>query len=86
MRRCCLRSDKQFDGYIVNEEFELLDILTVLSFIMQVQNQNKLLGISDIQEDNNRVAEEIHQHLRQQDEKINEILELIGNEKIQKNG
>lgn len=63
-------------------EFELLDLLTVLSFIMQVQNQSKLFGISDIQEDNNRVAEEIHQHLRQQDEKINKILELIGNEKI----
>lgn len=66
----------------MNEEFELLDILTVLSFVMQVQNQSKLFGISDIQEDNNRVAEEIHQHLRQQDEKINKILELIGNEKI----
>lgn len=65
-----------------NTEFELLDLLTVLSFIMQVQNQSKLFGISDIQEDNNRVAEEIHQHLRQQDEKINKILELIGNEKI----
>ena len=63
-------------------EFELLDLLTVLSFIMQVQNQSKLFGISDIQKDNNRVAEEIHQHLRQQDEKINKILELIGNEKI----
>ena len=66
----------------MNEEFELLDLLTVLSFIMQVQNKSKLFGISDIQEDNNRVAEEIHQHLRQQDEKINKILELIGNEKI----
>lgn len=66
----------------MNEEFELLDLLTVLSFIMQVKNQSKLFGISDIQEDNNRVAEEIHQHLRQQDEKINKILELIGNEKI----
>lgn len=70
----------------MNEEFELLDLLTVLSFIMQVQNQSKLFGISDIQEDNNRVAEEIHQHLQQQDKKINKILELIGNEKIQKNG
>lgn len=66
----------------MNEELELLDLLTVLSFIMQVQNQSKLFGISDIQEDNNRVAEEIHQHLRHQDEKINKILELIGNEKI----
>ena len=66
----------------MNEEFELLDLLTVLSFIMQVKNQSKLFGISDIQKDNNRVAEEIHQHLRQQDEKINKILELIGNEKI----
>ena len=70
----------------MNKEFELLDLLTVLSFVMQVQNQSKLFSISDIQEDNNRIAEEIHQHLRQQDKKIKEILELIGNEKIQKNG
>lgn len=66
----------------MNEEFELLDLLTVLSFIMQVQNQSKLFGISDIQEDNNRIAEEIHQHLQQQDEKINEIWEVLHNGKI----
>lgn len=65
-----------------NNQLELLDILTVLSFVMQVQNQSKLFGISDIQEDNNRVAEDIHKHLQQQDAKINKILELLSNEEI----
>lgn len=64
-----------------NSQFEFLDIITVVSFIMQLQNQSKLFSLHDIQDDNNRISAEIHQHLQQQDEKINKILELMGNEK-----
>ena len=64
-----------------NNQFEFLDVITVVSFIMQLQNQSKLFSLHDIQDDNNRISAEIHQHLQQQDEKINKILELIDNEK-----
>lgn len=62
-------------------QFDVLDILTLLSFVMQLQNQSKLFGIHDVQEDNNRIAGEIHEHLRIQDEKINKILEVLNGEK-----
>lgn len=57
-----------------NQNFELLDILTIVSFFMQLQNQAKIVDLHDIQDDNNRIAQDIHAHLEQQDKKINRIM------------
>lgn len=57
-----------------NQNFELLDILTIVSFCMQLQNQTKIVDLHDIQDDNNRIAQDIHAHLEQQDKKINRIM------------
>ena len=59
------------------ESFEFLDLITVLSFIMQIQNQSKIFDLHDVQDDNARVAQEIHAHLKQQDKKIDKILEVL---------
>lgn len=59
---------------------EFLDILTVLSFVLQLQNQSKIFGLQEVQNDNNRVAQEIHKHLESQDEKIDRILEVLSHE------
>ena len=61
-----------------NSKFELLDILTIVSFIMQLQNQSKLFSLHDVKIDNEHVAEDIHRHLKMQDEKINKILDRLG--------
>lgn len=58
-------------------QLELLDVLTIISFCIQMQNQNKIFSIHDIQSDNDRVLDEIHQHLKIQDEKIDQILSLL---------
>lgn len=58
-------------------QLELLDILTIISFCIQMQNQNKIFSIHDIQSDNDRVLNDIHQHLRIQDDKIDQILSLL---------
>lgn len=58
-------------------QLELLDILTIISFCIQMQNQNKIFSIHDIQSDNDRVLDNIHQHLKIQDEKIDQILSLL---------
>ena len=60
--------------------FGFLDILTVLSFVLQLQNQSKIFGLQEVQNDNNRVAQEIHKHLESQDEKIDRILEVLAHE------
>lgn len=59
---------------------EFLDILTVLSFVLQLQNQSKIFGLQEVQNDNNRVAQELHKHLESQDEKIDRILEVLAHE------
>lgn len=64
-----------------NSQFEFLDIITIISFIMQLQNQSKLFSLRDIQNDNNRISAEIHKHLQEQDGKINKILEVLNNGK-----
>lgn len=58
-------------------QLELLDILTIISFCIQMQNQNKIFSIHDIQSDNDRVLDDIHQHLKIQDDKIDQILSLL---------
>ena len=58
-------------------QLELLDVLTIISFCIQMQNQNKIFSIHDIQSDNDRVLDDIHQHLKIQDEKIDQILSLL---------
>lgn len=72
----CNASDMQQD----EQWLEFLDILTVLSFVLQLQNQSKIFGLQEVQNDNNRVAQEIHKHLESQDKKIDQILEVLSHE------
>ena len=55
-------------------QFELLDILTILSFILQVQNQGNLISMKDVQNEVNRAVGEIHAHLEEQDRIIKLLL------------
>ena len=64
-----------------NQQFELLDILTILSFILQVENQGHLVDMSDVQNEVNRAVSEIHAHLEEQDR----MLRLL-TERMEKNG
>ena len=57
-----------------NNQFEFLDILAIVSFIVQVQNQNKIIDISDIQNELHKAVSEIHKHLEIQDDKIDKII------------
>ena len=59
-------------------QFEILDILTILSFMLQVENQGNIIGLSDVQNEVNRAVSEIHAHLEEQDRKIELLLERIG--------
>ena len=61
-----------------NSQFKFLDILTILSFVLQVENQGNIIGLSDVQNEVNRAVSEIHAHLEEQDRKIELLLERIG--------
>ena len=56
---------------------ELLDWLTIFSFILQLQNQSNIIGMSDVQDEVNRAVSEIHAHLEEQDKKIEIIMKEV---------
>lgn len=60
-----------------NNQFEFLDIISIISFVIQLQNQNKIIDISDIQNELHNVVSEIHEHLETQDDKIDKILSRL---------
>lgn len=57
-----------------NENLDFLDIITLMSFFLQITNQNKFFDIHDVQEDNNRIIGVIQEHLENQDKKIDYII------------
>ena len=61
----------------MNENYDFLDLITLMSFILQLQNQGKIIDIRDVQNEVNRAIGEIHAHLESQDEKIDRILEAL---------
>lgn len=56
---------------------ELLDIITILSFVLQLQNKVNIISLGDVQDEVNRAVTEIHRHLEAQDGKIDHILSLL---------
>lgn len=63
---------------------EFLDILAIVSFVIQMQNQNKIFSISDVQKELHKAVSEIHAHLEIQDDKIDRILEVLDNDQNKK--
>lgn len=59
------------------QNYSLLDIITILSFMLQMQNQSHIIDIKDIQEELQKVQSKIDSHLQIQDDKIDKILEYI---------
>lgn len=75
--------------YIMNDnvQFTFLDIITLLGFVISLENLNQNLSQNDKQDLQNdlsekaeRILNEIHTHLQDQDEKLNRIMEIL-NEK-----
>lgn len=64
-----------------NGEFDLLDSLTVVSFMIGLLNYEENLGQSQMQDMLNDVINTINNHLVLQDKKIDRILELLEVEK-----
>lgn len=61
----------------INSQLDFLDALTIISFVLQLQNQNNIINIRDVQTEVDRAINEIHAHLEQQDEKIDKILKFL---------
>lgn len=71
-----------------NGEYTLIDVLSILDFILTLQNYNMNADQNDMQviqsEFNDRlskVVNDIHTHLKEQDDKIDDILSRLDNMK-----
>jgi hypothetical protein len=61
-----------------NTQFDILDILNILSFVIRVKNLNENLSQNTAGDLLSSVVKEIHGHLSEQDRKIDLILEKLG--------
>ena len=63
-----------------NKQLDFLDILSLISFAIQLQNQGNIIHISDVQNEVDRAVDKINEHLVEQDRKLNLIMEGLGYE------
>lgn len=61
----------------MNNELSLLDILTIISFIVGLANYEENVDQSTLQEVLQKAVNDIHNHLQMQDEKIGKIMEAV---------
>lgn len=71
-----------------NENLSMLDILNIISFVIGIMNYDENLSQSDKQdlmsalnEQTNLLLDGIHKHLKEQDKKLDTILEVLNNDK-----
>ena len=59
------------------QNYSFLDVITILSFMLQLQNQDKLFDINDVQRELQKVQNKIDAHLQIQDDKIGMIIAYL---------
>lgn len=57
--------------------FNFLDLLNIISIVIQIQNQKDIAKASDIQSEIDKAVDLINEHLQTQDKKIDEILRIL---------
>ena len=63
-----------------SNQFDLLDMLGVLSFVIGIMNLEENITQGDLQDKAQIIIDEIHAHLQEQDDKIDEILRRLDHE------
>lgn len=62
------------------EQLGLLDIITIVGFMINIQNYDKNVDQSKMQSAISQAVTDIHNHLQDQDSKIDSILEMLKGE------
>lgn len=61
-----------------NGQFSLLDAIAVVSFLIGLANYSENVDQSQVQDTVNSAVLDIHIHLKEQDDKLTKIIELLG--------
>lgn len=60
-----------------NKQLGILDIMSMISFFIGIANYSENLSQGSAQDVIRLAVKDIHEHLEEQDEKLNRILELL---------
>lgn len=61
-----------------NSNLGMMDALALVSFMLGLANYEENLGQSQVQELVSQAVENIHSHLKEQDQKLDQILNKLG--------
>lgn len=61
----------------MNEKLDILDVMNALSFFISIANYSENLDQTSAQKLFDNALKDIHHHLKEQDDKIDKILERI---------
>lgn len=64
-------------GSGANGEFTFIDIISLISFYVGLENYASNISQEDVQQVAEGILNEIHNHLQEQDQKIDKILEVL---------
>ena len=67
------------------KQVNLLDLISIMSFVIALINLDENITQSDMQDAMNLVNEDVHRHLAIQDEKLNAIIRMLERDKIDEN-
>lgn len=59
------------------EEWSFMDLVSMASFLLSIANLEQNLDQNQLQDSLNRVMADVHNHLQEQDEKLDQILSLL---------
>ena len=60
----------------------MMDLINILGFVMGVMNYNENIDQSTLQQTAKNIMQDIHAHLKEQDEKIDMILDKLGKDGV----
>ncbi len=60
-----------------NNQLGMLDIITLISFVIGVANYDETIDQTQLQNILNSVVSDIHNHLQEQDKKLDEIIKTL---------
>lgn len=64
----------------MNNKLDFMDILSIMSFAISVENLDSNIDQDNMQQLLGKTVNEIHQHLDEQDKKLDKIMEVLSNE------
>ena len=60
-----------------SKQLDFIDLLSIMSFAIAIMNFDENISQSDLADSADKLLNEIHSHLQEQDEKLDKILEVL---------